>query len=250
MTKPPDPRDSGTWHEWEKAHRAGLPAMKNEAELAAFPTRKYHDEERDKAIAAPDDGWNRPLAMHTYRDIIDLGGGAGQHFVAEAVQAGQPEAPRRRVVMDVDADAIRYGMLLAPWVQFVLQGGESIPFPDETFDLAMSRVALVYCNIPKTLREIHRTLKPGGRIWLTLHTRKHSENSNVSYSRPRKFGVWLNSWLLKTFHFTVPIRGRHETWQVPEAFVALLHKHGFSAKFDLDKDPKGNEVLRVTGVKR
>lgn len=207
-------------------------------------TLPYHDTELQQAIDAPDDGWNRPILADTDRAILDIGCGIGQTFVAWG------RNDRLLAGLDVDEAAIREGMERAPWAQLLLQGGERIPYPAGTFDLVMSRVSLVYCDIPATLREVHRTLKPGGHIWFTMHTRRHSENSNTDYSRARKASVWVNSWLLRVFGFTVPIRGRHETWQYPEAFIALLDKHGFTAQVDFSEDPKGNDVFRVTGVRR
>lgn len=214
----------------------------------------YHERERVKALASPENGWNRPVLRRTDTAILDIGCGAGQSFIAwdEHWQWAVATPTPLCVGMDVDEQAIREGMERAPWVRFLLQSGERIPYPADTFDLVMSRVSLNYCPIPKTLREIHRALKPGGRIWFTLHTRDHSENCmrRALYSLPRKLGVRFNGWLLKHFGAVVPIKGRYESWQDPAAFIRLLDRHGFSARFDISKDEADNDVLRVTGTKR
>jgi SAM-dependent methyltransferase len=50
----------------------------------------------------------------------------------------------------------------------VVGRAEKIPFPDETFDLAVSTEMLEHCPEPwKVASEAHRVLKPGGRLVLT-----------------------------------------------------------------------------------
>lgn len=211
-------------------------------------TLAYHQVELAQALASPGGGWNRPVLTKTDCLVLDIGCGAGQSFIAWA-QAGQL---RDFVGMDIDESAIVEGKKRFPIATFLLQGGERIPYPADTFDLVMSRVSLVYCNIPKTLAEIHRTLKRGGRIWFTLHTRAHAENCmrRSQYSLPRKMAVRFNAWLLRSFGFVVPIRGRYESWQDPEAFLALLWRFGFDAEAEVGKNEAGDDVLKVQGVKR
>jgi ubiquinone/menaquinone biosynthesis C-methylase UbiE len=50
--------------------------------------------------------------------------------------------------------------------------GDHLPFPDNSFDTVVG--TLVFCTIPepeKTLSEIHRVLKPGGKVLLFEHVR-------------------------------------------------------------------------------
>jgi len=47
--------------------------------------------------------------------------------------------------------------------------GEELPFAENSFDVVISAVALPYMDIPRSLREIARVLKPGGRFVGTLH---------------------------------------------------------------------------------
>lgn len=232
----------------------------------------YHLEELEAALSSPNDGRNRPILRDTDRVILDIGCGIGQSFIAwgnePAVRTlrdppGEPKEgvwqrttistfDRRFVGMDVDEDAIREGMARAPWAQLLLQGAEHIPYPDGTFDLVMSRVSLPYCNIPKVLREVRRTLKPGGKVWFTLHSHEHAENCmrRSLYSLPRKMGVRLNGWLLQRFGFVVPVRGRYESWQDPHSFLALMARCGFEAEAEVRKSAAGDDEFRVTGVKR
>jgi ubiquinone/menaquinone biosynthesis C-methylase UbiE len=47
--------------------------------------------------------------------------------------------------------------------------GEQLPFPDSSFDLIVSNVALPYMHVPRVLAEVNLVLVPGGRVWLAVH---------------------------------------------------------------------------------
>jgi SAM-dependent methyltransferase len=49
-------------------------------------------------------------------------------------------------------------------VDFVLASAESIPFPSDSFDRAVTVNSIYFWNAPKALREIHRVLVSGGRL--------------------------------------------------------------------------------------
>lgn len=96
--------------------------------------------------------------------ILDIGCGAGQTIVALG-------AASRSVGVDIDIDALRVaatGALGGP-LKVAAGRGERLPFPDAAFEFVYSRVALPYMDIPPALAEMHRVLKPAGRLWLALH---------------------------------------------------------------------------------
>lgn len=57
-------------------------------------------------------------------------------------------------------------------VKLYLVGAEKLPFPDNSFDTAIS--TLVFCTIPnplKAFQELRRVLKPGGKLLLLEHVK-------------------------------------------------------------------------------
>ncbi len=100
--------------------------------------------------------------------MVGLGPGADLVFIppaVTAVAAVEPEAAFRRMA---SALAHRRGIT----VDVVDGSGESIPFPDNSFDSV--HVGLVLCSVDDlaaTLGEIRRVLVPGGRLVVLEHVR-------------------------------------------------------------------------------
>jgi SAM-dependent methyltransferase len=100
--------------------------------------------------------------------MVGLGPGTDLLFVpaaVTAVAAVEPEAAMRRMA---SALARRHGID----VDIVDGVGESIPFPDNSFDSV--HIGLVLCsvdNVGATLAEIRRVLAPGGRLVVLEHVR-------------------------------------------------------------------------------
>ena len=46
---------------------------------------------------------------------------------------------------------------------------DALPFRAAEFDCVVARVCLTYTDLPRSLRKVWRVLKPGGRVWMTLH---------------------------------------------------------------------------------
>jgi SAM-dependent methyltransferase len=100
--------------------------------------------------------------------LVGLGPGTDLLFLppeVTSVAAVEPDAAMRRMAT---ALARRHGIA----VDVVAGVGESIPFPDNSFDSV--HVGLVLCSVDDvaaTLAEIRRVLTPGGRLVVLEHVR-------------------------------------------------------------------------------
>ncbi|AXO21901.1 class I SAM-dependent methyltransferase [Mycobacterium avium subsp. hominissuis] len=100
--------------------------------------------------------------------MVGLGPGTDLMFLPAAVTsvaAVEPEASFRRMAARL---AARQGVA----VDVVAGSGESIPFPDNSFDSV--HIGLVLCSVRDvgaTLAEIRRVLVPGGRLVVLEHVR-------------------------------------------------------------------------------
>jgi SAM-dependent methyltransferase len=100
--------------------------------------------------------------------MVGLGPGADLKFVppeVTSVAAVEPVAAFRRMAYRI---ALRHGIA----ADIVEGTGESIPFPDNSFDSV--HIGLVLCSVDDvaaTLSEIRRVLVPGGRLVVLEHVR-------------------------------------------------------------------------------
>lgn len=96
--------------------------------------------------------------------VLDTGCGHGA-FSVYAVSRGA-----EAVGLDLQMVGLKFaaeqsaGMGLP--VSFVCGRSEKLPFPDDLFDLVLSRSTLQYTDIPVVKRELLRVLKPGGALVL------------------------------------------------------------------------------------
>jgi ubiquinone/menaquinone biosynthesis C-methylase UbiE len=114
--------------------------------------------------------YRREAMTHAFGRLLMVGLGPGVDLLflpaaVTSVAAVEPEAAMRRMASalahrhDIDVD--------------IVDGiGESIPFPDNTFDTV--HIGLVLCSVDDvhaTLAEIRRVLAPGGRLVVLEHVR-------------------------------------------------------------------------------
>lgn len=160
--------------------------------------------------------------------ILDIGCGAGQTLVALG-------AGRRSVGVDIDVDALRVaarGPLGEP-LRVAAAQGERLPFADGAFDYVYSRVALPYMDIGSALGEMHRVLRPGGRLWLALHPiaipAAQFRRGNLKGKIYALYTMLNGAW----FHFTGRIfrlpGGICESIQTERGMTIALSRAGFTS---------------------
>jgi len=103
------------------------------------------------------------LLPTTCRSIIDIGCGDGRTLALCPNIA-------TRVGVDCASTEIERARKTVPGAQFYVANAEVLPFADETFDAAISCVALPYVNIPRAVTECARVLRKGGVFYLSVHS--------------------------------------------------------------------------------
>jgi ubiquinone/menaquinone biosynthesis C-methylase UbiE len=112
----------------------------------------------------------RQLLADASGRVLEVGGGTGANLPfygtgVESLTITEPEPPMlRRLERRVREQAPQTTVLRAP--------AEDLPFDDDAFDVAVS--TLVLCGVgdqSRALRELHRVLRPGGRLIFIEHVR-------------------------------------------------------------------------------
>lgn len=137
-------------------------------------------------------------------ELLDIGAGAG--IVPEMNFRGLVKK-----VCGVDPDV---RVKQNPYLDEGKQGfGESIPYPDECFDLVLADNVLEHLASPKMVfEEIARVLKPGG-VFLGKTPNRHHYMPFIAQMTPFWFHRWVNR-----------KRGRKEIDTFPTRYRANTHK--------------------------
>jgi ubiquinone/menaquinone biosynthesis C-methylase UbiE len=174
------------------------------------------------------------LARATGR-TLEIGAGTGSNLelypdaVTELVLTEPDEHMRAQLEHKVGA--------LGRRPEVVEAGGESLPFPDASFDTVVA--TLVLCTIPaprEALAEIARVLRPDGRLLFLEHVRSEDAGSARWQDRLERPWGWFG-------------RGCHPNRDT----VALINQSAFEiGELERDTMPKAPPIVRplVSGEAR
>jgi SAM-dependent methyltransferase len=157
---------------WEQA----VQKLRNQPDQNDLVRACYYD---DPLIEAADRFWKSPewketaaLLPRPKGDALDLGSGRGISAYALARDGWRTTALEPDPSDLVGAGAIRALASASHLpIEVVTEFSESLPFADNRFDVVNCRQVLHHArDLPKSLREIYRVLKPGG---VMISTRDH-----------------------------------------------------------------------------
>jgi ubiquinone/menaquinone biosynthesis C-methylase UbiE len=144
----------------------------------------------DRSIAKVEKAGLRALRHEALTEasgrVLEIGGGTGANLAhygpaVESLTITEPERPMlRRLEQRVREQAPDAKVLRAP--------AEDLPFADDSFDTVVS--TLVLCGVddqPRSVRELRRVLRPGGRLIFIEHVR--SDEPSVARMQDRMNGL-------------------------------------------------------------
>ena len=107
----------------------------------------------------------KALELTDGKRVLDIGSGPGLLAYDMAASVG----PEGRVCgIDISEDMLtmsRKRCAEQPWTEFQRADATNLPYPDDTFDAAVSTQVYEYvADIPRALGELYRVTRPGGRV--------------------------------------------------------------------------------------
>jgi SAM-dependent methyltransferase len=108
--------------------------------------------------------------------VLDYGCGPGSN--AKALSDGT----RELIALDASEEALERAKATGAYAQLLHSTDETIPFPDTSVDLILAADVIEHVDDVKALREMYRTLKPGGFLIVTVPAHRWLWNWNDDYS--------------------------------------------------------------------
>lgn len=157
--------EAGVARQYDRWLRSGALSSRGYAFLAGVPGMLL--------INTPAYRLNRELAIRPEHQVLDIGCGRGSVLEVLAARVGFERPP---VGIDISEEMLGRTVPLEKPVLLVRGSATSLPFPAETFDLALCGYLLKHLDasaLDGFLQELLRALKPGGLalVWEFCPTR-------------------------------------------------------------------------------
>lgn len=141
--------------------------------------------------------WRRDALSEVKGAVLEVGAGTGANLECYG------ETPTRLVLLEPDKHMRRHLIAkIAPIPDHMEVGhslAEDLPYEDNSFDWVVCTLVLCSVRDPKAvLRELHRVLKPGGRLAFVEHVLDFDDATNRRRQRH-----WQPLWGLITTHCQV-----------------------------------------------
>lgn len=133
---------------------------------------KIYDGAMDRAEHKHFRAWRESLLTNVTGDVVEIGAGTGANFShygsgVRSLAAFEPSGQMRSIA----AKKVARGTNATP-SGFTLESAaaESLPCEDDSFDWAVSTLVLCSVEAPdRALSELHRVLRPGGKLAFVEH---------------------------------------------------------------------------------
>ncbi len=160
--------------------------------------------------------------------ILDLGCGRGGFLK-------QVQLSKEDIVcgIDVSREDLKAAQAVHPRHKFCCARGENLPLRPGSIDRVICNVALPYMNIPMVLAELRRVIRPGGTVYISLHSVRFTlREFKIAFPGliPTLFRLYvlLNGLLYHVTGMLFPFfNGRIESWQSESAIKKSLTSAGF-----------------------
>ena len=164
----------------------------------------------------------RELLSEARGRVVEIGSGTGvnlEHYPRsiEELVCTEPEEPMARRLRSKAAETdLHVSVVEAP--------AESLPFEDDSFDTAVATLVLCTVSDPaRTLREVDRVLRPGGRLIFIEHVR--AQEDSLARWQDRLHPLWVrfghgcncNRPTLDTIEASPLSLERHRRGRIPKA---------------------------------
>lgn len=156
--------------------------------------------------------------------ILDLGCGEGEPPILAGITSAD-----QVIGMDLDKRSLNAARRRYPQRWFLCGRSEHLPFAGQKFDRVVSGVALPYMDIPRTLRESYRILKPGGTVFFSVHPLRFTLGE-LRRSFPKPVASAFRLYVMLSgfyFHLTGKTFPR-ESFQTKRGLRIALRREGFT----------------------